>query len=112
MADADLTLWQGNLLPCPRRILMGANKLPVDLRGSTVYFRLTKDDVTVFEKLAVIEGDPQSGVVRYEWQSGDTDRYGLFEAQWVVIKDDGRPMTLPGRRSNRIRINRAPMPGP
>jgi len=108
MADAELTLWQGDLIPCPRRQLLGANKLAVDLRGCTVFFRVTKDDVTVFEKAAIIEGDPQLGVVRYEWQAGDTDRHGLFEGQWIVVRDDGRHMTLPGRRTNRLRINAGP----
>jgi len=79
----------------------------VDLTDCTVYFRLTKDDDTIFEKQAIVEGDPRLGIARYEWTAGDTDRYGLFEAEWIVVKN-GKPMTLPGRRANRIRINRAP----
>ena len=107
MADAELTLWQGDLLPCPRRRLFGANGVTVDLTDCTVYFRLTKDDVTIFEKQAIVEGNPKLGIARYVWQVGDTDEHGLFEAEWIVVKN-GKPMTLPGRRTNRIRINRAP----
>jgi len=106
MADSEFAIWQGDLLPIISTTLLGPGGEPADLSDAYVYFRLLKDDVLIFEDLAVLnDPDPTMGRVRYEWKPGNTDRHGLFDAQWRGVFD-GKSMRFPGNRFNRIRINR------
>lgn len=104
MSDAEFSMWQGDLLPVISTTLVGTNRLPADLTDVLVYFSLRKNDALIFEAPAVVVGDPRLGKARYEWASGDTDRYGLFDAQWRGVFQ-GRPMSFPGSRYNSVRIN-------
>jgi len=110
MAEKEFSIWQGDLLPFISTTLIGSDGTLVNAAAGPVYFRLLKNGVLVFEKLATLnDPDSSTGKVRYEWQPGDTDVAGLFDGQWRGIFD-GRPMTFPGPgRFHRVRINRRPL---
>ncbi len=95
---------QGARLPAIRTQFVGDDGAIPDLTGATVVFRLLKDDVLIFERPAIIEGDPTQAIVRYEWAAGDTDVAGAFDAEWIVTFSDGRQETFPPDRYNRVRI--------
>lgn len=98
---------QGCRLPVIRTQLIGDDDLPADLTDAvSIVFRFLKNDVLLFSSAALAEGDPTDGVVRYEWAVGDTDRYGAFDAEWIVTYSDGREETFPGNRFNRVFIRR------
>ncbi len=110
MADAEFSLWQGDLLPFISSTLLGHDLTPVNVGAGPFYFRLSQNGLLLFEKPAVPnDPDTSTGRIRYEWQPGDTDfASGLYEGQWRGIID-GKSMTFPGRgRYHRIRINPRP----
>lgn len=51
--------------------------------------------VKVEDGACTIEGDPTLGIVQYEWQAGDTDTAGEFEAEVEILWDDGGVETVP-----------------
>lgn len=75
---------------------------PVDLTGATVKFVLrqsrtrcaTGEPALLLKKDAVV-ADPASGVVRYEWASGDTDTAGQFDGEFEVTFPSGGRWTFP-----------------
>lgn len=49
---------------------------------------------TIVNENAVL-GDPDYGKVRYYWQPGDTDVWGIFHGQWNVTFSLGGEETFP-----------------
>lgn len=39
--------------------------------------------------------DAERGIVEYQWQPGDTDVAGFYNAEWVVERNDGVVRTFP-----------------
>lgn len=69
---------------------------PTDLSaatGTTLRMRLADGDV--IEHTATIF-DAGTGMVRYEWQNGDTDVAGAYRAEFVVQWPTG-PQTFPSK---------------
>lgn len=86
----DKTIKQGDLGD-PIRAQITDSGVPVDLTNA--------QDVN-FEMGGLVDGDVvieslQDGIVRYEWQEGDTDVAGLFRAQFEVTLESGKPVTYP-----------------
>lgn len=46
--------------------------------------------------------DGSGGHVEYQWQAGDTDTVGTFDAEWVVSFTDGTTETFPGDGYDRV----------
>ncbi len=73
----------------------------VDLTGATVRFHMVKDDGTVTidnvtDGVTVVTAT-DSPVVSYQWQDGDTDAKGRYEAEFRVTYEDGSTETFPAR---------------
>ena len=64
---------------------------PVDLTGATVTFSMKTDlgAELVAAGVAVVENPPTAGVVRYDWQTGDTDVAGEHVARFKVTVPAG-----------------------
>ena len=70
----------------------------VDLTGATgVVFNMRAADgsVIINRALAQIDGDPTQGVLRYDWQAGDTATPGTFESEFEVTLAGGLATTFP-----------------
>jgi hypothetical protein len=94
---ADFTLKAGDLEPAIGAQLLDANKLPIDLTGKTVAFRMRlKSGVAGVYKVSssATITTAASGLVAYSWTGTDTDTAGLYVAEFIVTAA-GRPMTVP-----------------
>lgn len=93
---ADFYIRKGDRLPAIEAQL-SSNESFVDLTGAAVELRYrARGSATVIVKAAAIT-DSAAGRVQYEWDAGDTDAAGVFEAVWRVTFSDGRRATFPNR---------------
>lgn len=80
--------------------------LPTDLSdASSVEFRMsdTKGGSAIVSGSALID-DAAAGIVKYQWQAGETDRTGTFYMEWEVTYSDGGVETFPRRGFDVIRF--------
>lgn len=79
---------------------------PISLAGATVVFSMRLRGLTVpkIARAAAVIEDAANGVVRYDWQAGDTDTPGLYEAEFEVTYADGAVETFPNSDWIIIRI--------
>jgi len=83
--------------PIRRKIIQSSNGLPLDLTGASVKFIMTEEDRTTakINAAAVIEYPPTAGIVRYDWQAGDTAAAGNFPAEFQITLPGGKILTFP-----------------
>jgi len=84
---ATFTIKRGDTAPALRFALLPET---VDLSGASVAFVM---DGLGRAPAHVIEARP--AVVQYDWQPGDTDRAGLYRAEFEVTYSDGAVETFP-----------------
>lgn len=73
-----------------------AAPVAVNLTGTTVSFIMRPaggGPVKVNSSAVLV--DAAAGVVRYDWQVGDTDTPGQYEAEWEMVDGAGRTQTFP-----------------
>lgn len=86
---------QNDTSPSLQATLKDASNTGVDLSGATVVFRMNSVDgvVKVESNMTIVDAD--NGVVRYDWQSGDTDTNGTYLVEFRVTYVDGKVETFP-----------------
>lgn len=101
----DFFLKVGDTLPSIQATLQDANGDAVDITGSSVTFIMTNKStgVTAVEAVATIV-TPGGGVVRYDWQDGDTDIAGPYKAEWEVEFAPNQVETFPNNAYLNIKI--------
>lgn len=95
---ADFWLKAGDLVPSITSTLVDANGNPIDIHDADVTFvmrLMDSDGDAVLEEVATNaqngDGtDGSMGDVRYDWQEGQTDIPGGYEAEWRVAFADGQ----------------------
>lgn len=91
----SFSIKQNDTSPSLQATLKDAANTGVDLSGATVVFRMKSVDGTlkVENNMTVVDAD--SGVVRYDWRSGDTDTNGTYLVEFRVTYVDGKIETFP-----------------
>lgn len=65
---------------------------------STVLFSMKSrdsDGTTMVDSQTAVVSDATAGRVRYDWQTGDTERVGLYDAEFRITKNDGSIISPP-----------------
>ena len=76
--------------------LKDADNAAINLTGATVRFHMRAVGSTSAKvDQAAIVTDETGGSVKYEWQSGDTDTVGQFQAEFEVTYASNRVETFP-----------------
>jgi hypothetical protein len=77
----------------------------ITLAGATVRFqmRLIRGETVIDEPAQIISQLPP--VVQYDWQAGDTDTAGIYEAEWRVEYADSSVETFPNRGFVQVNVN-------
>ena len=68
----------------------------VSIVGATVVFNMrTPSGTVVIDRAPVTVLDAATGVVKYEWDAGDTARSGVYQAEFEVTFFDTKIETFP-----------------
>lgn len=91
--------------PAIRATLLNGSGDTVDVQDSTVRFhmRVLGQTATVIDAAATLI-NATGGVVQYNWQAGDTDTIGSYQAEFEVTYPDGTIETFPNNGYIRIEI--------
>ncbi len=104
---ADFWLKAGDLVPSITATLEDADGNPIDIIAADVTFvmRLIDADAPTVEAAAQnLQSAPGTeGMVRYDWQAGETDVAGGYDAEWRVEFSDGIG-TMPNNRNVSVAI--------
>jgi hypothetical protein len=104
---ADLTLKTGDTWPAFVATLE-ENGGPLDLTGAAgVTLRMASDNVSLTDLACTIVGSPVNGVVKYEWQAGDTDTPGTYVVDFLIDFGTGKLQSAPNDSEKEIVIRQA-----
>lgn len=94
-------LKQNDTSPQIQATLKDSDNAVIDLSGATVRFHMKAYGATStkVDAAATIVGDAVNGVVKYVWQSGDTDTVGTYNAEFEVTYGDGNIETFPNDKN-------------
>jgi len=92
----DFYIKQNDSRPYLDAQLFNADNTVIDLTGCTVRFIMapTSGGSVKVNGLCAIT-DAMNGKVRYYWQTGDTDAFGDYKAEFEVTFPDGSRQTIP-----------------
>lgn len=90
------TIKRNDTSPILQTTLTDAGGSPIDLTATSVkfYMKRYKSNTLKINATATIF-DEDAGIVRYLWQSGDTDTAGSYQAEFQITYDDGAVETFP-----------------
>lgn len=96
---------EGDLKPNVQATLRYKNRSVVTLTSCTVEFHMKNGSDLVVDAPAVVV-DASAGIVKYEWQSGDTSDLGGYEckAEFEVTFVDGKTLTFPAKEEEELVI--------
>lgn len=95
---------KGDTSPAIEYQLQDSDGNPVNITGfNEIRFHMRKKGVKAPKVDADTSGnvsatDAEKGKVKYDWEKGNTDEAGDFEAEWEVEYIDGTIETFPNRR--------------
>jgi hypothetical protein len=91
----DFHIKRNDTLPAIRAVLSDAAGA-IDLTGAVVRFYMApqRSSVLTVDAEADIE-DEADGLVRYDWEAGDTAVAGVYHAEWEVTFGDNSKLTFP-----------------
>ncbi len=98
---------QNDTAPALEAVLKDASTgLPIDLSGASVVFRMSRRGSSALKVNAAAElVDAEAGSVRYDWITGDTNRTGTYEGEFVVTFADATRLTVPSTGTIPIQIS-------
>lgn len=96
---------QNDTSPSLRSFLRDGDGDPIDLTGATVKFLMRPIGGTTLKinDSAVIV-TALSGLVQYEWEVGDTDTVGSYQAEFEVTYTGGDVETFPNNGYIRVEV--------
>jgi predicted nucleotidyltransferase len=100
------TIKQNDTSPAIRAALKTPNNQAVNLIGATVRFHMKDDlDTIIVDKPAVVENQ-EGGIVRYDWETGDTNAEGICFCEFEVTYEDESIETFPNNGYIKIKITK------
>lgn len=104
---ADFHITQNDTAPAIEATLKDSDGNAVDISGGSVTFHMrAKGETTTKVNASAKIVDSANGKVKYEWASGDTDTFGMFDAEWEVKYSDGSIETFPSNGFTEISIRK------
>ena len=91
---SDISLKVSDRLPLLQATL-GTGSAPIDLTSATGYFvykPLYSGAATIRDATIAV---PLSGIVQYQWTTGDSASIGVYRYEWRVNLPNGKQVTFP-----------------
>lgn len=98
------TIKQNDTSPAIEAALKTPSKQAVNLIGASVVFHMMDEGGKVIVSNTAIVVNDASGIVRYDWRTGDTDTQGLCLAEFQVTYEDESIETFPNNNYIKIKI--------
>ena len=97
---------QNDTSPSLQATLKDSNLTPINLNGATVEFHMKSLDgvIKVDETMTIV--DSPNGIVKYDWQTGDTDTVGTYNVEFQVTYSDASIETFPNNGNLVINVVR------
>jgi uncharacterized protein YfaS (alpha-2-macroglobulin family) len=108
-AEVDFGLREGDTSPPLRVELQDDTGTPVDLTNASVSFQLypVSETTATVDSSATVT-DAQNGIVEYQWQTGETDTAGYYNAVFKVEYQSGTIETFPNNQFIVVKIDSLP----
>jgi hypothetical protein len=89
------TIKQSDTSPAIQATLQDSNAVPINLSGATIklHMKLLGSDTVLEKDMTIVT--PLSGIIRYDWQVGDTSVVGTYNAEFEVTYADLTVETFP-----------------
>jgi len=102
----SFTIKQNDTSPSIQATLKDASGSAIDLSGANVSFHMKplSGDIKVDSSMTIT--DATNGVVRYDWQSTDTDTVGTYLVEFEVTYSDNSVETFPNNRNLVVNVVR------
>lgn len=98
------TIKQSDTSPSLQATLQDANGNPINISYSTVRIHMKQvgGSVVIDQPMTIV--DEEVGIVRYDWQSGDTDTPGTYYVEFEVTYQDLSVETFPNNTNETVLI--------
>jgi hypothetical protein len=98
------TIKQSDTSPSLQATLQDADGNTINISYSTVRFHMKQvgGSVVIDQPMTIV--DEENGVVRYDWQSGDTDTPGTYYVEFEVTYQDLSVETFPNNTNETVLI--------
>lgn len=100
------TIKQNDTAPSLQAVLKDPSGTPIFLAGAFVRFHMKSVSGTLKISSPVTIVDANNGLIRYDWEIGDTDTAGSFYAEFQVTYADGNIETFPNNGYESITITK------
>lgn len=95
---------QNDTSPSLQATLKDASQAPINLTGATVMFHMKSLDGAIKIDTEMTITDERNGVVKYDWQSGDTDTVGTYYVEFEVTYADASVETFPNNGNKVVSV--------
>ena len=97
---------QNDTSPSLQATLKDSTLTPIGLNGATVQLHMKSlgGVVKVNETMTIVDSD--NGIIRYDWQTGDTDTVGTYNVEFQVTYSDTTIETFPNNGNLVINVVR------
>jgi hypothetical protein len=97
---------QNDTSPSLQATLKDAALDPINLTGATVRLHMKSVDGTIKIDQPMTVVTPLQGLIRYDWQAGDTDTVGTYYVEFEVTYADASIETFPNNGSKVVSVVR------
>ncbi len=104
MTHVRFYIKQNDTSPALQVTLKDGDGNAVDVTGATTVFSMSVGGVTKVSEQSVTAVTAASGIVKYDWQAGDTGTVGNYLGEFEVTFGDGTIQTYPNNHDNRLEI--------
>ena len=92
----DFFIKKGDVLPIIRAEFTNEDGTPVDVTNAQILFnyQVRSSGTTVVQRTGEIES-AESGIVNYQWITGDSLTAGLYKGEFIAVFNGGQQQTFP-----------------
>ena len=97
---------QNDTSPSLQATLKDSALAPIDLTGATVKLHMKSVDGTIKVDTSMTIVEELNGIIKYDWQTGDTDTVGTYNVEFQVTYSDASIETFPNNGNKVISVVR------